>query len=282
MTTYVDTYQKISLSVAGIGYGNPPEFRIVGSGFLIHPSGIIATNWHVAKALLTEKSGQILIRSDACAVFFVHDPDNPKDECIRGMLAVPVTGIGGLPEQKTISVEVPMFRGLKPSEVIKQERPDISLLKVDFSRVPIELCHVPPVDKVIPRVLRVGEEVAICGFPQGLNFPVRYKAGDKIQLTPLLQVGHVAGVLPFDGVPFPSEYVLDIPVNGGSSGSPLFTSDGIIVGIVYAARMDFATLIDPDMPKDLDESSRAGVFVPTSLGLAVPATRFPKEMLKEK
>lgn len=51
---YAETYQKLSLSVAGIGYGNPPEFRIIGTGFLLQASGIIATNWHVAEALEQE------------------------------------------------------------------------------------------------------------------------------------------------------------------------------------------------------------------------------------
>ena len=277
---YAETYQKLSLSVAGIGYGNPPEFRIMGSGFLLHESGVVATNRHVAEALLIKKDGQTLIRSDACVVFFIRDPEKPQDEWVRCMLAVPVASIGVPPELMNGPVEAPLFKGMKPDEVIHSGRPDISLLKIDFSRVPTELRRVPPVEKVVPRPLRVGEEVAICGFPQGLHFPARYNNGDMIQLTPLLQVGHISGVLPFDGVPVPSEYVLDIPVNGGSSGSPLFTPDGTIVGIVYAARMGFAPLTV------LNSSGTAapadsGVFVPTSLGLAVPATRFPKEMIKE-
>lgn len=278
---YTETYQRLALSVAGIGYGNPPEFRIMGSGFLIHDSGVIATNWHVAEALLIKKNGQILIRSDACAVFFIRDPSNPANEWVRGMLAVPVAEIGVPPDPKPHAGETPLFRGLKPKDVIHPDRPDISLLKIDFNRVPVELRQVPPVGKIQPRPLRVGEEIAICGFPQGLHFPARYKTGDKVQMTPLLQVGHVSGVLPFDGVPAPSEYVLDIPINGGSSGSPLFTPDGTIVGIVYAARMDFAPLTVLTMPDEASESSDTGVYVPTSLGLAVPATRFPKEMLKE-
>lgn len=276
---YAETYQKLSLSVAGIGYGNPPEFRIMGSGFLLH-TDVIATNWHVAEALLVKKNNQVMIRGDACAVFFIPDPEKPDNQWVRGMLAVPVAEIGVPPEPEDHPIKAPLFRGLKPDEVVRQERPDIALLKVDFSRVPPELRGVPPVEKVVARPLRVGEDVAICGFPQGLNFPARYRTGDKIQLTPLLQIGHISGVLPFDGVPVPSEYVLDIPVNGGSSGSPLFTPDGTIVGIVYAARMDFAPLTVFKTPTEAAESCDSGVFVPTSLGLAVPATRFPKEMTK--
>ena len=278
---YADTYQKLSLSVAGIGYGNPPEFRILGSGFLLHDDGIIATNRHVAEALLTQRDEQIMIRSDACAVFFIRDPDKPENEWVRCMLAVPVVEIGVPPEPVPHAAEPPLFRGLEPDEVIRPDGPDVSLLKVDFERVPKPLRGVPPVEKVAATPLRVGQEVAICGFPQGLNFPAHYQTGDKLQLTPLLQIGHVSGVLPFDGVPVPSEYVLDIPVNGGSSGSPLFTPDGTIVGIVYAARMGFSplTVFDPD--KGPQESCDSGVSVPTSLGLAVPATRFPREMMKE-
>ncbi len=278
---YAETYQKLSLSIAGIGYGNPPEFRVVGTGFLLQDSGVIATNWHVAEALLIKRDNQIMIRSDACAMFFVRDPENPENNWVRGMLAVPVTEIGVPPEEHvTEPEEVPLFRGLKPDEMIRPNRPDIALLKVDFGRLPPELRKIPPVEKVEQRPLRVGEEIAICGFPQGLSFPAQYKTGDKIQLTPLLQIGHISGVLPFDGVPTPSEYVLDIPVNGGSSGSPLFTPDGTIVGIVYAARMNFSPLSVFNNSADLAESSDSGVFVPTSLGLAVPATRFPKEMTK--
>jgi S1-C subfamily serine protease len=279
---YTKTYQKISLSIAGIGYGNPPDFNIMGTGFLIHESGLIATNWHVAKALLTKRDdGVVAIRNDACAAFFVSDPAQPDNEFIRGMLAVPVTEIGVPPEPKGSPGEAPLFRGLKPDEVINWGRPDIALLKIDFNRVPSELRNVPPIQKIEPRPLRVGEEVAICGFPQGLNFSAPFKDGESIQLTPLLQIGHISGVLPFDGVPYPSEYVLDIPVNGGSSGSPLFTPDGTVVGIVYATRQSFEPLSIFKPPNEVTKAHDAGVYVPTSLGLAIPSTRFPEEMLRK-
>jgi len=254
----------------------------MGSGFLLHESGFIATNWHVAEALLTQTDdGQTAIRSDACAVFFIRDPEQPENEFIRGMLAIPVVEIGVPPEPDETEGEAPFFKGLTPDEVINWGRPDISLLKIDFTRVPEELRKIPPIERIVPRSLRIGEEVAICGFPQGLNFSAHYKNGDSVQMTPLLQIGHISGVLPFDGVPFPSEYVLDIPVNGGSSGSPLFTPDGTVVGIVYATRKSFEPLTIIKPPNQITKASDAGVYVTASLGLAVPATRFPKEMINE-
>ena len=123
-----------------------------------------------------------------------------------------------------------------------------------------------------------GLPVAIFGFPQGLMFPYSYSKTSQMQLTPLLQAGIVSGVLPFPGAIQPEAFVINIFVNGGSSGSPLFTVAGDVVGIVFATRMSFSPLTVLDSHNEKHESSDVGTFHPSSLGLAIPSARFPKNL----
>ncbi len=102
-----------------------------------------------------------------------------------------------------------------------------------------------------------------------------------MQLTPLLQAGHIAAALPFSNLPNPENYVLDLYVNGGSSGSPLFTANGEVVGVVYATRQAFKPLIQFDADDKPQEIPRTGTLVSSALGLAVPTTRIDRGWLKQ-
>ncbi|HHY23920.1 MAG TPA: S46 family peptidase [Clostridiaceae bacterium] len=57
-----------------------------------------------------------------------------------------------------------------------------------------------------------------------------------LQLTSILQVGIISATLLFSGIPNPTNFILDLFINGGSSGSPLFTRKGEVIGIVFATR----------------------------------------------
>jgi S1-C subfamily serine protease len=94
------------------------------------------------------------------------------------------------------------------------------------------------------------------------------------QLTSLLQTGVIAGILPFSGLPKPDSFVLDIYINAGSSGSPLFTIDGQVIGVVYATRQNFSPLVVFDEKGQNAKSRDTGVFLSAALGLAVPSARF--------
>ena len=101
-------------------------------------------------------------------------------------------------------------------------------------------------------------------------------------MIPLLQTGVISGILPFSEFPQPTSFVLDILVNSGSSGSPLFLENGNVVGVVYAARRSFEFLQTVNENGDLESSKDKGVYLPTSLGLAMPSARLPENWLTKE
>src|ERR1700674_118426 len=122
-------------------------------------------------------------------------------------------------------------------------------------------------------VVREGDEVGICGFPLGLTLPGDNKMR---QLTAILQRGIVAAVLPWTGIPNPHAFQLDININGGSSGSPMFLADtGEIVGVVFAApyRPHPVTIAVNNGELQIDT-----VPLPTGFGYAVPIGRYQERV----
>jgi hypothetical protein len=87
------------------------------------------------------------------------------------------------------------------------------------------------------------------------------------QMTPTLQRGIVSAVLPFPG-PTPHGYAVNIMVQGGASGSPVFLSDsGEVVGVLYANLNDtrFAFCRAEGAPEQL------AYTVPTNISYVVPS-----------
>lgn len=280
ITNFQNAYKTIRPSIVGLGFRNDPEYRIIGSGFIVHEGGWIMTNKHVLDVLLTSKDGRVGLHPSAAAFFFIK---TEIEEGFVGASGMVITNVieSACPPDKTSenSGKMKTFRGLKPRQVLPPDPLDIGVCKIDINNVPKEILPLLPAKIIHSKGVSEGTPVGILGFPQGLNFPAKFESKDSTQMTPLLQTGVVSGILPFSGLPRPSSFVLDILVNGGSSGSPLFLETGEVVGVVYAARQGFEALqtIMPD--GNLEESETMGIFLPTSLGLAVPSARFPEDWL---
>jgi len=118
--------------------------------------------------------------------------------------------------------------------------------------------------------VREGDEVGICGFPLGLTIA---SPDQRLrQLTPIVQRGTIAAVLPWAGIHNPHAFQLDMNVNGGSSGSPVFLAEsGEVIGIVFAAPIEPADVI---IPTPDGETHIATVSLPTGFGYAVPSNRY--------
>ena len=80
-------------------------------------------------------------------------------------------------------------------------------------------------------VLRVGMAVATAGFPFGTD--ALFLNNKVVQLTPLLRHGIVSSLFPFP-CPNPHGFTIDIMIQGGASGSPIFLPhEPVIVGMLY-------------------------------------------------
>jgi serine protease Do len=137
---------------------------------------------------------------------------------------------------------------------------DISGLK-NFSNEPLKSLRLGDSSKV-----REGDEVGICGFPSGLRLP---RGPELHQLTPIAQKGIVEAILPWSGAPNPHAFQLDIAVNPGSSGSPVFNIEtGDVIGIVFAMRVRPEPVRLPQSDGSAEEI--AAIALPAGLGYAVP------------
>jgi hypothetical protein len=242
-------------------------------GLLVHRDAAeIITNKHVLDPLLTEKNGQIVVGATATAFLFIGAKPSEPFVGVAGVMGTPIRQIG-FPKDNSeqVSSPPPTFRGRQPSGPFLQEPADIAFCKIDPKNCAPEALPLQPATVIDSKDVIEGTPAAILGFPQGLRF--RRKA-NMAQLTSLLQTGVIAGILPFSGLPKPDSFVLDIYINAGSSGSPLFTIDGQVIGVVYATRQNFSPLVVFDEKGQNAKSRDTGVFLSAALGLAVPSARF--------
>jgi S1-C subfamily serine protease len=269
-----EAYKIVRPSIVGIGHTNGSELEIFGTGFLIDSSGWIMTNRHVLNPLLVEKDGKIGIASSAAAFLFIKPKPPEQFTDIAGVMSTQIRRIA-FPQSDSEQPlpPPPTFRGLPPIAAFKAEPADIAYCKIEPNNCQPDALPLTSVRVVDSKDIVEGTPVAILGFPQGLQFP---RASNMFQLTPLLQTGIIAGILPFSGVPKPNAFVLDIYVNPGSSGSPLFTANGEVIGAIFATRQSFSPLIVFDNAGHSAESKDSGVMQSSALGLAVPSAKFPE------
>ena len=283
---FQEAYKKIRPSIVGLGFRNDPEYLIIGSGFIVHQSGWIMTNKHVLDALLTSKDGRVGLHQSAAAFFFIKTGPEEGFVGAGGIVAASVIESASPPPPSehldTEDTKNKTFRGLKPRQIIPPKPLDIGVCRVDMNNARKEVLPLIPANIIHSKDILEGTPVGILGFPQGLTFPAKFDTNGLTQMTPLLQTGVISGILPFSGLPKPDSFVIDLFVNSGSSGSPLFLENGEVVGVVYATRQRFESIQSINKGGDLEPSENSGVYLPTALGLAVPSARFPENWLTKK
>jgi hypothetical protein len=203
----------------------PPLFpSIVGTGFFVDDEGTILTNRHVVNALMSL-------------------PRHPQ----TGNIMAAVLAFGA-PEQRSTGIAMPIatieIAGYVPLEGFEsgiwygEEIPDLGLLVASVIETPPLSLSENNFD------VRVGEEIATCGFPNGTNLVARN--GRLQQLSPILRRGIISAVYPF-AMAQPHGFSIDVMQQGGASGSPVFrTSDGVVLGILHSGMPgQNHTFVDP-------------------------------------
>ncbi len=237
-------YKKIKPSIVAIisEFSRDPRFpQILGTGFIVRDDGIVFTNRHVIELIhrIPRKKGSSDIPIKALLF---------KDFGLKGMA--------------TFSLSVIGFGGIKldpvPEKFYGDENLDIGFIELGGVKGLQTLKIHEKFD------LTEGDQVAIAGFPMGTN--TLMAPGWVQQLGPTLQTGIVSAVLPFP-CSDPHELLLDLMVQGGSSGSPVFLPDsGEVVGIIYAGLEE--TFSFGGQKKE--DRGIQSYNVPTTLTCAVP------------
>ena len=269
---FPDIVESIRPSVVGMGLlanpRDPLSVVILGTGFLIDDDGGILTNHHVAEAFIGQGDRRVGVRNSvARAVLFVEASGR---ELPQGY-GKAVGGFGTVP---CPIVEITMASEAPDVAPHYESEPDLAICRIrvdglDRMGVPRPK-HLPLGDSA---KVRAGDEVGIMGFPFGLR--LLGEEQELRQMTPITQKGSIAAVLPFSNVQNPHAFQLDMNINGGSSGSPLFLAEtGEIVGVVFAARVKPHEV---SLPRNKGPRKVASIPLPTGFGYAVPINRLREQ-----
>lgn len=222
--TLADTYEKIKPSVvaftAKYSFFSDAELQdkrkvsfppILGTGFIFDNNGVIATNDHIAEDLIKSK----------------HSPLSRNGECLYFATLFIIVDEGLMQIQLEI-LEVYQPKGYPQKMYYGPDKPDVAFVLVKAKKLPaLELDT---------SILREGVEVATAGYPMGTE--ALTAPGYLHQIAPTLQNGIISAVLPFQQAS-PHAYALNIMVQEGASGSPVFLPEsGKVIGIVNSRLND--------------------------------------------
>ena len=219
--------------------GNPPPFPpIIGTGFIIHENGVVATNQHVVAAFEKLPKHPGATEQDWPVVAMCLKPHE------RGIVEIPLTVVG-----------VITIGDFQPAGVYYGPK------KPDIAFVHVKARELPTLNVDVELQLKEGIEVATAGFPMGRD--ALMAPWGIHQINPTLQTGIVSSVMPFP-CPTPHAFAINVVNQPGASGSPVFLpDDGRVVGVVNAILQDIRK-----------SSSGELLAVPTAITHVVPAHYF--------
>lgn len=178
-------------------------FPSFGTGFFVHPDGLVLTNWHVV-------ANQVEVRMDG-----------REREIKTKVVVLEVVINSGEPTEKTIQAEV----------VALDRARDLALLKVPYRPTAwLDIADPPPVS--------LAQSIWLVGYPLGnmLNADMTDGSVTKEDIpNPSASVNRgMVTSLRKDSAGILRTIQIDAAVNPGNSGGPLFDHEGRVVGVVNA------------------------------------------------
>ena len=220
-----ETFKAVAPSVVAIAQtlvhspdgAVPLSPKILATGFIVDPVGIVATNRHViecfAKVPIHPRTGK-----PAVAVVLFHYGQTDEGKAYVRWVTLDI-------KYHTV---LDSFYSAGPW--FGQAVPDLGFIQLMVKDVPA----LPLATE--DNYLRIGMSIATAGFPMG---DASLTALEKLnQMTPFLRRGIVSSVFPFP-VPQPHGFTIDVIQQAGASGSPIFYEDKPeVVGMLAESLVD--------------------------------------------
>lgn len=227
------------------------SFSCSGTGFFISKDGKLATNLHVAKNWMYQKDLEN-IKKELQTLYYEYGnattatATSNYDIKLASQLVSAANSIEVKPVVDQIYV-IPNGKVISPENAISATiiaasdniHVDIAVLQLNTEKLPEDTDFVKRILSGDDDV-EVGDEVFVYGFPQAINLQLsgeKILENNRIKLEAYLTDGSV--IRSGNDVNFEH----NVMIEHGSSGSPIFNSKGVLVGVVSAS---WATAENPN------------------------------------
>jgi S1-C subfamily serine protease len=191
--------------------GSSEPFAVYGSGFLVDSGNYVMTAGHVSGTIQDMMNFYNKDKREVDRAIFMLHLHSDRFDFDTAIL-----------EAK----DVARFRhSQKPVGFTMSDDIDIAVW-----RIPEKIDDLPYL-QVRTSDVELYEEVAMCGYPRGLqslNFSNAYMGK---RLSPVIQFGRVVSLFPVDNSPVPNGFQTDLVGTAGSSGSAIVDLNGSVVGL---------------------------------------------------
>ena len=221
--TLPETFERIQPSIVALlsrvvvrkGDEKPAFPDVIGTGFIVDPRGIVATNRHVIDALQQLPPHPLTGKPSAAAMLFlgVKATERPGQQ----KYMVHFADVKSAFAVGDFSFGTEAWFG--------QSVPDLGFAQIHVRDVPaLELA-------TEPYSLRIGLSIGTAGYPLG---SAALAPSDRLmQVTPTLRHGIISSLHPAP-MPQPHGFTIDAAVQAGASGSPIFPADSpTVIGMIY-------------------------------------------------
>jgi len=261
----VESYENIKPSIVAFAsmftFGDkPPEFpTIFGTGVIVE-DGLVVTNNHVVNEfnkLRTPPNYSSDLWPVHCLLLH-HEPDKEKMSVIK----LEIIGVGGIKDME------------HDEYYLGPEKPDVAIVGVKVKGLPKAKV------KFDLRHIKEGRDVATAGFPMGTE--TLTAPGYLHQVTPTLQSGIISAVLPFP-CKDPHALMINVMVQGGASGSPVFLPEtGDVIGVINSSLNEISFSSNPNISEENNKVKPHfhQVNSPTNISYVVPS-RYIEAMLEK-